>query len=430
MYLEACGVTQSLSEMDKKSLFRENAIKGRANRLDGEVNVAQPLSTTVLTLCLLAFVAAIIYFLTTSSFNRKETVLGFLQPVEGVSKIFAPRGGLITEVFVKDGDTVEEGQPLMLLKIPEYIVGGGDLSSLISSNLDEQLKLLHNRLKQVESQLESQTKELTNLIASKKSQTNDIDVQIGLLTERLNISSERLKSMESLNGEGLISNDEVRTQKEFVLRLRQEASEIRFARESHLAQLEKHIVELGRLPTEKERQLGIIHSEISRLEQEKLELTARSQVLITAPVKGIVTNLLAEVGQYFQPMSSLITILPHSSDLQAVLMVPTRAYGFIKQGQEVKIRFDAFPHQRFGLFKGHISNKSKTVVLPNEVEMPVTLREPAYRVEVVLSSQVVHAYGETMPLQAGMLLSADVVLEERSLLDWLLEPLYTLRGRL
>lgn len=416
--------------MDKKSLFRENAIKGRTFRLEGEVNIAQPLSSTVLTLCLLAFVVAIIYFLTTSSFNRKETVSGFLQPIAGVSKIFAPRGGLISEVFVKDGDTVEEGQPLMLLKIPEYIVGGGDVSKLISSSLDEQLKLLHNRLKQVESQFESQSIELTNLIASKKSQVADIDLQSNLLAERLDINSERLKSMKSLNDEGLISGDEVRRQKEFVLSLRQEVSEVEFARESHLVQLERHRVELDRLPIEEEQQLGIINSEISRMEQEKLELSARNQVLITAPVKGIVTNLLAEVGQYFQPTSSLITILPRGSGLKAVLLVPTRAYGFIRTGQEVKIRFDAFPHQRFGLFKGHISNTSKTVVLPNEIEMPLILREPAYRVEVVLSSQVVRAYGDSMPLQAGMLLSADVVLENRSLLDWLLEPLYTLRGRL
>ncbi len=69
-------------------------------------------------------------------------------------------------------------------------------------------------------------------------------------------------------------------------------------------------------------------------------------------------------------------------------------------------------------------------MLSNEVQMPIAIQEPVYRVEATLAEQEIRAYGDSMPLQAGMLLSADVVLEQRSLLAWLFEPLLSLKGRI
>ena len=62
--------------------------------------------------------------------------------------------------------------------------------------------------------------------------------------------------------------------------------------------------------------------------------------------------------------------------------------------------------------------------------MPAALQEPVYRVQVALGQQAIRAYGTTVPLQSGMLLSADIVLEQRSLISWLLEPILSLKGRL
>jgi membrane fusion protein len=94
------------------------------------------------------------------------------------------------------------------------------------------------------------------------------------------------------------------------------------------------------------------------------------------------------------------------------------------------MRYEAFPYQRFGLYRGEIVQFSKSVLLPNEVNMPVPVSEPVYQVHVKLDSQAVNAYGSEVMLQSGMLLSADIVLEQRSLLNWLFEPILSLRGRL
>lgn len=85
-------------------LFRDEAVKAQANKLDGDVIIAQPVSTTVLTVSLFLAVILAVIFLSTSSFNRKETVTGFLQPDSGLSRILAPRTGIVSSIYVRDGD--------------------------------------------------------------------------------------------------------------------------------------------------------------------------------------------------------------------------------------------------------------------------------------------------------------------------------------
>jgi len=127
----------------------------------------------------------------------------------------------------------------------------------------------------------------------------------------------------------------------------------------------------------------------------------------------------------------LATIIPHESQLQAHLLVPTQAAGFIALEQEVQLRYGAFPFQKFGVYKGQVTHVGQTVLLPVEqTHLPVQLSGPAYLVTVSLQSPTVRAYQQEFSLKPGMLLEADITLGKRSLLEWLLEPIFSLRGRL
>jgi membrane fusion protein len=227
-----------------------------------------------------------------------------------------------------------------------------------------------------------------------------------------------------------ISTNELQQQHELVLNIQQQLAELNASEQSQKAQIEQLSGQLQRLPSEQQQQLAVLDSDISRLKQQQTELNARGELLITAPIAGRVTNLVAEIGNNVQMGLPLLTIMPDNAELQAVLLVPTRAYGFVMPGQRTRLRFDAFPYQRFGLYEGEVIKTAQAIVLPNEVDMPVAVREPVYRVEVALASQHIRAYGNTVPLQSGMLLSADIVLEQRSLLAWLFEPVLSLKGRL
>src|SRR6185312_15402991 len=102
---------------------------------------------------------------------------------------------------------------------------------------------------------------------------------------------------------------------------------------------------------------------------------------------------------------------------------PSRAVGFARSGQEVRLLYDSFPFEQFGGFKGRIASVTRTAIDPREVDDPIKLDEPVYKIEVELESQEVMAYGAMQPLEPGMTLTANLVLERRSFFSWLTEPL-------
>ncbi len=416
--------------MSSESLFRPEAVKQQGVKLDGDVIIAQPIKTTVLVVALIVTIILAMVFLSQSSFNRKETVSGYLKPDLGVARIAPQRNGTIVTLFVEDGQTVVAGQKLALISSDEFLEQGSNLSSQLLSALEQQKTNLKLRLNEYDISFRQQKATLEGQLANAKSQLSEIRSQQAVMVERFKLNEQKLKDYQHLRERGHISNTEFNNLRELVLTLQQQQKDLQInyqAKQGQLLQLEAQYLAL---PNDYEQQKVQISTELAKLSQQHSEMSARSEVLLTAPVAGRVTNLVAELGSMAIAGKSILTIVPENSTLYAVLLVPTRAFGFIQPGQETRMRYEAFPYQRFGLYRGEIVQFSKSVLLPNEVSMPVPVNEPMYQVHVKLDSQAVNAYGSEVMLQSGMLLSADIVLEQRSLLNWLFEPILSLRGRL
>jgi membrane fusion protein len=130
-------------------------------------------------------------------------------------------------------------------------------------------------------------------------------------------------------------------------------------------------------------------------------------------------------GQPVSAGATLAVMTPADGHLEAELLAPSRAIGFIREGQEVRLQLQAFPYQRFGTLAGKVKSVSGTVIAPSDVSIPgLSLHEPVFRVRVSLAAEEIIAYGKSHPLQPGMLLTAEVVLDRQNLLRWLFDPLY------
>jgi membrane fusion protein len=129
----------------------------------------------------------------------------------------------------------------------------------------------------------------------------------------------------------------------------------------------------------------------------------------------------------------LLSILPGNGKLEAELVVPSAAIGFIAPGNTVLLRYKAYPYQKFGHYPGRVTKVSRSTLnnsdLANLAGRAET-GEPYYRVTVALVSQNITAYGKPELLRPGMQLEADIMGERRRLFEWVLEPIYSLKGKI
>ncbi len=126
----------------------------------------------------------------------------------------------------------------------------------------------------------------------------------------------------------------------------------------------------------------------------------------------------------------LAVVVPKGSGLHAQLLVPTRAIGFVQPGQEVVLRYDAFPFQRFGQYRGTVERVSRTVWSPGEKVGQLVVKEPVYRVDVKLDASTSPRATRSLPLRSGMLVNADILQEKRTVWEWVFEPVLSLQQRM
>jgi membrane fusion protein len=201
--------------------------------------------------------------------------------------------------------------------------------------------------------------------------------------------------------------------------------------------------ELSQIRTRSDREREQLARAVSEIEGASINTEAQRQFVVTAPQAGTVTAIVAELGQ-LATGSPLLTILPADATLVAQLFAPSNAVGFIEANQSVNLRFAAFPYQKFGQYQGTVTSVSKVALSPSELPQalgstPGALGSTAgsnqgagdglYRITVALKEQSVATYGGQTQLTAGMQLEADILQDTRRLIEWVLEPLFSLRGK-
>jgi multidrug efflux pump subunit AcrA (membrane-fusion protein) len=149
-----------------------------------------------------------------------------------------------------------------------------------------------------------------------------------------------------------------------------------------------------------------------------------SGTLITSPVTGKVLTAGAQNGMVTNADTTLFLIAPEDGKLIARMLVPSRAVGFLKENQDIRLAVDAFPYQRFGTLSARIRRISGSTILPDQAEVPFAFQEASYLVDGELQSASISAYGNSVRIENGMQFSADIVIDRRTLLEWLLDPLY------
>jgi membrane fusion protein len=404
------------------TLFRNEVVEfQRQQRHGGEVVLLQPVSTKLLSwIGILAFVI-IVAFLFIAQYSRKQTVDGYLVPIAGTSKVFAPNGGVIKEVFVRQGDVTHKGDPLFTVSTEQIAADRSNVLGEVLAVLRQQKTLLMQQITAEETRVISERERLAHMLASYADEQTSLQTQWTNQEQRIRLAETLVTSATDLRQKGLLSNLEYTGRLSNVLEQRQKLDGI----EQQRLRLRNQIIEtratLDQLPIVMGEKVQMLRNELAQVEQRMSEVNGRRAYTVQSPADGKIALMTVSPGQTADPKHLLMTIVPADSALEADLLVPTRAIGFIMPGEKVRILYDAFPYQEFGAHTGTVVAVSQSML--TEDNGPVPLHQPSYKVRVALDRYDIDTQSRTIPLQPDMTLKADVILEKRPLIRWLLAPL-------
>ena len=411
-------------------LFRPEVLAAKRTSWLGGISLAQPVRLWVLT-AFAAFVAlAVILFLVFGTYTRRSRVVGQLVPVQGMATVLAPATGVVTRVDIPEGGRVQAGQTIAIVSVPRATVAGGDTVAALQQRLARRADGLESAQSAQQQLLDAQATGLTSQLATARRELAQINAEVATRQEQVRLANETLERLRQLRDDKYVSELQLKQQEATALA---QVSEVQIlqrqaiATRRLIAQLQQATQEL---PGQRQASQAGFQRDLALLEQEQVELQARGELAITAPVAGVIATQLFKPGQAVQAGQPLVSVLPGNGALEAELLVPSRAIGFIDPGDEVLLRYQAYPYQKFGHHQGRVARISRSTVSAGSPASPTGNgpSEPYYRVNVALARQAITAYGQPEALKPGMVLDADVLGERRTLIEWVLEPLYSLQG--
>ena len=378
--------------------------------------VARSLATLIIALFVILLLAALIV-------HVPETVSGrfTLVPMSGSDPVRTVKEGVVVSVRAHEGDSVSRGTPLFVVRSSSANDRTADRRSLetqqrINSErlvlLDQQYRTSRRADSADARRLASREKFLERMIKSK--------------SQRLAVMQEIADSSVAGAQRGALGTVEVQR---LELDARALGEEVETAN-NELAETRADMIRLDQAIATRQLEYRQARATIEEsLERDAIRATSLgrdpvsasdSGVVLTAPCAGTLLRVRVNApGAFVREGDILGEVACQGSKLQGELMVPEAGVPLVQRGQGVKLRFDAFPYQRYGVRFGTVRWLGPSGVTAQD--------SGAFRAIVDLGDSTIRVRGKQRPLLPGMGGQADIVVGRRSLVSYAFEPLRALK---
>jgi HlyD family secretion protein len=382
---------------------------------------------------------------------------GKLVPESYVQIVQPAEAGIVKEILVQEGEVVRAGQVLMRM---DALITEADGRALEADSRRKRLTLrridaeLSGKPFQVEAQdppglarevkaqyranraaLEAALAEERSRLLKAKHEFSAAEAVKKKLADILPHYREQEEAFDKLFKEGIVAPSEASDKRRERIEKEQELRTQESVIESARASIQQSEKRLAQIEFDYRRQLHVEHNDIQgqadKLTQEVAKQAHRRDLLeLRAPQESVVKDLATHTtGTVVQPGTVLLTLVPREEALRAEVWVSNEDIGFVRQGQPVKLKFAAFPFQKYGMVEGiveHVSADAADTAAMGNVSSPAdtTRKGPplVYRALVALKSMRLETDGGHFPLSAGMQTQAEIRLGDRTVLEYLLSP--------
>ena len=415
-------------------LFREEAVEAKRNACFGRVQITQSLPANLVIVAGVLLLAMSIAYAVLGHYTRRVNATGLILPRDGLLNLSSTVAGIVATSAAVEGQKVKKGQLLFVIDREANSVTGPTVRRAIES-LTHQKALLQQQRDLLKVMARAEKEALQAKIVNEEAQHVELAQQIAGNEEPLRRMKAKSDQLAEAARNHIISDSAFQSGNSVYLEFlgRQQAAKLNYLQtESRLIHAK---ATLAALDDKTQHSVDEIGKNILTVEQQIAENEAKQSIYVLAPADGIVTALRVHVGQGVDPNTTLVTVLPSSGTMEADLFVDSSAIGFLRVGAPVLLRYAAFPFQKFGLYKGTVTEVTLAPI-SQDTSQPGGPSSPAegmrsasekgslYRLVVTPELPYVLAEGKQQKLEAGMQVQASIALDRRHLYEWMFEPLY------
>ncbi|MBW4656502.1 MAG: HlyD family efflux transporter periplasmic adaptor subunit [Kaiparowitsia implicata GSE-PSE-MK54-09C] len=389
---------------------------------------------------LVLFAAIALPWASLAKVDETGSARGRLEPQGKTIRVDAPVTGTVTALRVREGQTVKAGQVLVELESEVVQAELQQAQAKLEGALNRlaQLELMKNEQEiAIRSQrLQSQAQQTAQL-----AQIDQVEQRLhasrrahSLATDRLNRDRIEVQRYETLLAEGVVPAAKLaeieRMLDESQQAVNQSQAEIQQA-ESGIKQQQSNydnVVRTGELTVlESERRIKELQAQIldtqadiaqTQKQIESLQFQ-QQQRLVKSPSDGTIFSLsLDSAGTFLQPGQAIAQIAPAEAKLIFQAQMPSSESGFLRTGLPVKLKFDAYPFQDYGIISGnlqHISPDSKSIETPQGIIQ-------TFELEIALDQSYIQTQNKRVMLSPGQTATAEVIIRQRRIIDFILDP--------
>jgi len=410
----------------------------------------------VIRLTIWAIIAFFLFLVTWAGFSSIDEVTrgdGKAIPSSKLQKIQNLEGGIVAELYVKEGQIVEAGAPLIRLDDTRFVSNAGETEALrlamqlrverLSAQVDDRpLNIPDEVLKAAPSQaanerslyesrrqqLKDEVGGLQEQLVQRQQELREFTSKQGQYRSQLSLQRQEINMSEPLVAQGAVSPVEVLRLKraEMETRGQLDATTLAIPRaESAIKEVQRKIDETrGKFRSEALTQLNEARTELNKAESTGRALEDRvSRTLVTSPVRGIVKQLLVNtVGGVIQPGSDMVEIVPLNDTLLVEAKIRPQDIAFLHPGQEAVVKFTAYDYTIYGGLKAKLERIGADTITDED-------KKTTYYM-ITLRTDRSHLGTDEKPLLIipGMVASVDIITGKKSILSYLLKPIIKARA--
>ena len=343
-----------------------------------------------------------------------------LMPVQGTDPIRSLYDGTVVSISANEGEFVRKGKTLFVMRSDSMIDRASEYRSLETRNRGAQ-ESLNNAKKRVESQNYTDKQEISGL----KQRNENLTRRIKLKSEELALMKEKVERYKKLYDTGISSHTDYSDQQLEVKKTEMELEDLGQEISDNQILISKLENGMSTRRVEFEESKHSFEQELERtsirMEMLKpgLHQNEKEDLMIPASCNGTVLRLrVTAPGAVVQDGDILGEVVCSETILQAELSVSSSGVGRIRPGQTVKLLYDSFPFQRYGVKSGSVRWISPAA------------NQSVFRVLVDLNERSVNVGGQKRELLPGMGGFAEVIIGRRSVISFAFEPIRQLRENL